>query len=482
MNIRLALATAPVSLEERYGAFAGAANTEPSFGLACLAASARDAGAEVAIVEAAAGNLPLGETRRRLLAFNPAVVGLTATTSGIEAAAMLAESIKEERPDVLVLIGGCHGTALPDDTLEHYTGFDLAVIGEGEVTLVDILRAVDGGQAVPTGIVGTVERRDGTCHHNPPRDLIHELDALPLPAWDLLDGFPQAFRPSPARIRRWPCASVVLTRGCPNRCTFCDRSVFGRMCRAYTPAYAVRMIKQLREEYGVREILIEDDTFIISRKRVVEFCELLLEQKIDITWSCLGRADRVKPDLLALMRKARCWHITYGIESGDADILKSVNKNLDIPQIRQALEWSRAAGLQTKGFFIVGFPGETEATIAATRDLAISLPLDDISVMLLQPFPGSEIYSTAAEMGTFNCDWRKMTTLEATFIPEGFTKESLEAAHTQLIRDFYFRPGIIMRQAIHLAARPRAAWATCQGFLAFLRVLRNTKRSKAATA
>jgi radical SAM superfamily enzyme YgiQ (UPF0313 family) len=475
MKTRLVLATAPVSLEERYGAFAGAANTEPSFGLACLAASAREAGAAVAIVEAAAGNLPLGETLKRVLDFQPTVVGLTATTSGIEAAAALAARIKEVQPGTLVLIGGCHGTSLPDDTLESTSGFDLAVIGEGEVTLVDILQAVEGGQALPSGIVGTVERRDGALHHNPPRDLIHELDTLPLPAWDLLDGFPQAFRPSPARIRRWPCASAVLTRGCPNQCTFCDRSVFGRMCRAYTPAYAVRMIKQLREEFGVREILIEDDTFVISRKRVAEFCELLLEQKIDITWSCLGRADRVKPDLLKLMRRAGCWHITYGIESGDAGILKSVNKNLDIPQIRQALEWSRAAGLQTKGFFIVGFPGETAATIAATRDLALSLPLDDISVMLLQPFPGSEIYNTVAGMGTFNCDWRKMTTLEATFIPDGFTKETLEAAHAHLMRDFYFRPGIIFRQLIHLATRPRAAWATFQGFLAFLQVLKKGK-------
>ena len=480
MNARLVLATAPVSLEDRYGAFAGAANTEPSFGLACLAASAREAGAAVAIVEAAAGNLPLGETLRRVLEFKPTVVGLPATTSGIEAAAALATRIKEARPDVLVLIGGCHGTALPDETLTHYAGFDLAVIGEGEITLVDILQASDEAGGIPQGITGTVERRDGALHHNPPRDLVHELDSLPLPAWDLLDGFPAAFRPSPARIRRWPCASVVLTRGCPNRCTFCDRSVFGRMCRAYTPAYAVRMIKQLRDDFGVREILIEDDTFIISRKRVAEFCKLLLEQKIDITWSCLGRADRVTPELLALMRQAGCWHITYGIESGDAEILKSVNKNLDIPQIRQALEWSRAAGLQTKGFFIVGFPGETEATLASTREVALDLPLDDISVMLLAPFPGSEIYRTASEMGTFDCDWRKMTTIEATFIPTGFTKESLEAARTQLMRDFYFRPSIMLRQALHLIGRPRAAWATFQGFLAFLQVLREGKKSKGA--
>lgn len=477
MTTRLVLATAPVSLGERYGAFAGAANTEPSFGLACLAASARRAGAEVAIVEAAAANLPVDETRRRILAFTPRVVGLTATTSGIEAAATLADGLKQERPALLVLIGGCHGTALPDDTLTHCTGFDLAVTGEGEQTLTEIVQAVDAGQAIPSGIAGTVERRNGALHHNPPRNLIQDLDTLPLPAWDLLKGFPRAFRPSPARIRHWPCASVVLTRGCPNRCTFCDRSVFGHKCRAYTPAYAIRMIRQLHDDYGVREILIEDDTFIIARKRVTEFCERLLDAKLDITWSCLGRADRVTPALLRLMHKAGCWHITYGIESGDPDILRSVNKNLDIPQIRQALQWSRQAGLQTKGFFIVGFPGETEATLAATRDLALALPLDDISVMLLQPFPGSEIYATAADAGTFHHDWRKMTTLEATFIPAGFTRDALEQARTQLIRDFYFRPSIILRQVRHIATRPRAAWATWQGFLTFLKVLRNSNRA-----
>lgn len=471
MSVSLVLSTAPVSLSERYGVFAGAANTEPSFGLACLGAVALEAGANVAIVEAAAGNLALPEARERILSHTPDLLGLSATTSGIEAAAELASQVKQARPACTVLIGGCHATALPGETLAAYPGFDMVVMREGERTLAEVIRETWRGAVPVTGVPGTAERCDGAVRINEPRELIDNLDCLPLPAWQLLDGFPRAFRPSPARLRRWPCASVVLTRGCPNRCTFCDRSVFGRQCRAYSPGYAVKMIRDLRDRFGVREILIEDDTFIISRARVTEFCDRLLAENLDITWSCLGRADRVTPELLAHMRKAGCWHIAYGIESGDPGILAQVNKNLDIEQIYNALQWSRTAGLRTKGFFMVGFPGETQDSIDATRRLAVSLPLDDISVMLLAPFPGCELYATAHQAGTFDCDWRKMTTIEPVFVPEGFTRRDLEDARARLLREFYLRPRIIARQVRHLLGRPRAALATFRGFLAFLNVI-----------
>ncbi len=469
MNVRLALVTAPATLEERYGAFAGAANTEPSFGLACLGAVALQAGAEVHIVEAAARGLSVEQTLHRLQELRADLVGISATTSGIEASAELARRLKAAAPRTVTAVGGCHATALPVETLRAYPGFDLAVCREGEATLVDLLErlAAEPG-AVPRGVAGTAERDGDTIRVNEPRPYLEDLDSLPLPAWSLLEGFPRAFRPSPARIRRWPCASVVLTRGCPNRCTFCDRSVFGRRCRAYSPAYAVRMIRDLRERFGVREILIEDDTFIISRERVSAFCDLLLAERVDVTWSCLGRADRVTPDLLRHMRRAGCWHISYGIESGDEAILERVNKNLDIPRIRQALAWSRAAGLRTKGFFMVGFPGENRASLAATRRLALDLPLDDISVMLLAPFPGSELFACAADYGTFDADWRRMTTIEPVFVPAGFRRAELEAARSRLLRDFYLRPRILARQALRLAGRPRAAWAAWQGFRALL--------------
>lgn len=454
-GIKLVLASAPVTLAERYGTFAGAASTEPSFGLVCLAAAAGQAGADVHIVEAASRDLDVPAAREAILRFTPDVVGISATTMGIAASARLAGELKSANPDVVVLVGGCHATALPEQTLREFPPFDLVVMREGERTLVEILERIGVDRSVPRGIAGTAGRVDGDIVINEQRPFIEDLDELPLPAWSLLRGFPGEYRPSPGRIRRWPCASVVLTRGCPNRCTFCDRSVFGNKCRAYSARYAVELLRDLRQNHGVKEVLIEDDTFVIRKERVREFCERLIAEKIHITWSCLGRANLVDRDLLKLMRRAGCWHISFGVESGDADILRAVKKNVDAEQIRRAILWSREAGLRTKGFFMLGFPGETLKSMEATRRFAVSLPLHDISLMQLTPFPGSEIYATAGDDGKFLCDWARMNTLNTVFVPNGLTPDDIEAARRLMLRSFYLRPGVLASQAWWVARNPR---------------------------
>lgn len=470
MTVRLALVSAPVNQRDRYGDFAEAGSSEPSFGLLCLAAVARQAGATVKVVEASARGLDPDSTLQEVLAFSPDCIGFTATTSGIHAVGGLAARLKTLLPRVLTVIGGCHATALPEETLETFPGFDLAVLGEGEETLREILARLVSGDRLPANIAGTAIREGAAIRRLPARPLMVNLDALPLPAWDLLEGFPGLFRPSPSRIRRWPCASIVLTRGCPNQCVFCDRSVFGNHCRAYSPEYAVRLVRDLYDRHGVRELLIEDDTFVIVKARVREFCERIIDQKLRLSWSCLGRADRVDPDLLRLMRRAGCWQISYGIESGDPEILKSMHKRLDLDQIRQAVRWSREAGLRTKGFFIVGFPGETPASLECTRRFACSLPLDDISVMQMTPFPGSELYAMADQVGTFNRDWRQMNVINTVFVPRGLTQEDLESARSQLLKEFYLRPGVLARQIGHIACHPRLWMAAMAGFRVFRRV------------
>jgi anaerobic magnesium-protoporphyrin IX monomethyl ester cyclase len=478
MNPKLVLATAPLSLEARYGRFAGAASTEPSFGLLCLAAVARRAGFPVAVVEASSLGLAPAAAADVILAAAPDVVGLSATTLGVVSAARLAEAIKRQRPDAVTLIGGCHATALPEETLRAFPAFDLAVLREGEDTLVDLLQRLERSpRQIPRGVSGTAERDGQGVRVNPVRPPMADLDALPLPAWDLLDGFPRLFRPSPGRLRRWPCASVVLTRGCPNSCTFCDRSVFGRACRGYSPAYAVRLLKDLRDRHGVREVLIEDDTFIIRKDKVREFCELLIRERLDLSWSCLGRANLVEEDLLRLMRRAGCWHISYGIESGDPDILRQVRKNLDLDQIRRAIAASRAAGLRTKGFFMVGFPGETPATLEATRRLVRALPLDDISVMQLTPFPGSALYAEAAGAGAFDRDWTKMNALNTVFVPNGVSREQLDRARGNILRAFYSRPDVLWRQFVHTLSRPRLLLHMIRALLSLVRVAAAPARS-----
>jgi anaerobic magnesium-protoporphyrin IX monomethyl ester cyclase len=470
--LRVALISAPISLEERYGGFAGAGNTQSSYALVCLAAVAEREGMDVRIIDAAAENLSVEQTVTEIREYKPDIAGISSTTAGIVASGKLAEYVKALDKGIITIIGGCHVTSLPEETLAEFSCFDIAVIGEGELTFIEILRAIDETGSMPTTLPGTAHRLNGHVSLNVRRPLIHDLDMLPLPAWRLLRGFPDSFLPSPARINRFPCASVVLARGCPNRCKFCDRSVFGNKVRSYSPAYAINMFKDLANNFGVREILIEDDTFIISPQWVKEFCERFISEKIDITWSCLGRADRVTADILKLMREAGCWHISYGIESGDQGILDAMEKGEELSRMEAAVRWSREAGLKTKGFFMVGFPGETVASLRRTRELALKLHLDDISVMQLTPFPGTALYKIAAEYGVFEKDWRKMNTLSTVFVPYGFTGEDMEKARSAMLGAFYLRPSVLIRKCMDVISNPRLFTYMFKGFLVLLRVVK----------
>lgn len=451
----LVLASAPVSIEDRYGTFSSAANTQPSFGLASLAASALKAGAQTSIIEAASMNLTIPQALSKVMGLRPDILGISATTIGIQAAAELAAEVKAQSPGTLTIVGGCHVSAIPEETMNEFSAFDIGVAGEGEETLAEIICRIREKREKPSDIPGTYARTGDSIRKNPPREPVSDLDSLPMPAWNLIEGFPKAFRPSPSRILKWPCASVVMTRGCPNSCTFCDRSVFGRKCRSYSPGYAADMCEDLMHNYGVRELLIEDDTFVISRTNVARFCEELLRRNLRLSWSCLGRADRIDAELAALMRRAGCWNISFGIESGDEEILKAVHKNLNIAQIRGALEACRQAGIRTKGFFMVGFPGESGASVAKTVRLVRTLPLDDISVMHLTPFPGSELYASAGRAGCFERNWREMNALTPVFIPEGMTRASLETARNQILKAFYTRTDVLFGHALHALKNPR---------------------------
>ncbi|CAN2040208.1 anaerobic magnesium-protoporphyrin IX monomethyl ester cyclase [Candidatus Magnetomoraceae bacterium gMMP-15] len=476
MKIQLVLATSPITISERYGDFSSAASTEPSFGIACLASVAQKSGAKVSIIESSAQNLTMEQTFKKIININPHIVGISATTAGIVAAGKLAQKIKKFRKEIICVIGGCHVTALPEDTLKEFPNFDLAVLGEGERTLEELVFFFQKQNTIPENLDGTAVRIEDDIKVNKPRLLIKNLDSLPLPAWSLIPGFPHAYRPSPARIKRWPCASIVLTRGCPNKCVFCDRSVFGSFCRGYSTEYSIKMIKDLRYRFGVKELLIEDDTFIINRNKVKAFCEKIINEEIDITWSCLGRADRVNADLLKLMKKAGCWHISYGIESGDPVILKRMKKKINIQQIKDALYQSKKAGLRTKGFFIIGFPFENEHSLKLTRNLSKALPLDDISIMQLTPFPGSELYHIAKSCGTFEQDWKKMNTLNTVFIPYGFSKSDIEKARSRMLREFYLRPEKCFDLFVHIIKNPRLILPILKILPDFIRIILKEKK------
>jgi len=466
--MKTVLINPPHTLKERYGKLAGAGSNLPCLGLLLLAAVLRKNGFPVKIIDAAAEGIGYAECVERTLAFDAAFVGMTAVTPSICKAGKLAALIKAGKDTIKIAAGGAHMTTVPEETMRRFPEFDLGVIGEGEATLVELAQALRDKNRLEE-IPGLILREKDRMKATAPRESIKDLDSLPFPAWDLLPNFPWGYRPAAFKCRRLPATYLVTSRGCPHQCIFCDTSVFSRQYRPFGAAYIIEMIKTLRRDYGIREISFEDDTFIIFKKRLLALCEALIRERIDITWSCNGRVNAANPEILALMKRAGCWQISYGIESGEQSILDFAKKRTKLHQIREAVRLTHEAGIYSKGFFILGFPKETEASIQKTIRFAKELPLDDITVTQMIPFPGSEMYEIGQKFGHIEKDWERMNLLDVVFIPHGLSKAKLEEYQRQFLSGFYLRPRIFLSYFKRLISAPTNIRGLFLGFLALLK-------------
>jgi anaerobic magnesium-protoporphyrin IX monomethyl ester cyclase len=466
----------PLRRSEVYGPFEKAENILPPLGIASCAAVVRGSGKRVAIIDAVAEHLSLDASVQRACEMRPRFVGITAATVAIENASLLASGIKQKVPGVTIILGGPHVTAVPEKTLRLFSGFDIAVIGEGERTLEELLNAIEGAKDL-TGVTGIAFRRDGTVIRNPPRAFIENLDSLPIPAYDLLPDLPRFYRPSAHNFKRLPSISMITSRGCPGRCIFCDLKTFGHKCRRNSIPYTMNMLDYLIGEFGIRDFRLPDDTFVIDRKHVMDFCDELARKKIRITWSCQARVNCVDSDLLNAMRRAGCWQIDYGIESGSQAILNTLKKGITREMAMNALRLTREAGIQAKGYFIIGSPGETLATIQETIRFAKEAPLDSFQVSFFTPFPGSPVYKEIANHGVLEEDWGKMSIWNPVFVPHGMTKDALVQASREALRSFYLRPGVIARYLFRIRSFRGLADIIRSGLIVLRYILRGGNRS-----
>lgn len=434
----------PLTGEEQYGELRAAGSSAPPLGLVALAAVSRAEGYPTTILDASAEALDVDSTAARIREAAPDVVGITITTIQYDGAASLARRIKEELPQTIVMAGGPHPTAVPEESLRRCPQMDLLILGEGEQTLLEILAACEKDRCF-SHIPGVAFLNNGDVVRTPQRPFMADLDVLPLPAWDLLKGFPEHYPPQLQSVRRYPSTSIITSRGCSGQCTFCDTRVFGRRTRAFSAAYVMEMIRNLYHNYGIRNIQFEDENFLVHRKRLLELCTMLKEEALDLTWSCLGRADMVREDICRSLKEAGCWSVQFGIESSDPAILDLMKKNLKPEQVRRAIAVAHDAGLMTKGFFITGYFGETRETLGATRKFIIQSSLDDIGLTYFTPFPGCAAWEETNQWGSMDTDWHKLNFYVPVFIPRGLTKEDLVSHHKKTYRMFYLRPRVIVR-------------------------------------
>lgn len=465
---KVVLITPPVTLKERYGKLSGAANTLPSLGILYLAAVLRREGCAVSVIEASSLGLSLRELLDEIIAIDPEFVGISATTLSIFNASKLADEIKKNNGKMKIIVGGPHLTAIPEETMGLFKSFDIGVIGEGEETMRELINSLEQGGEI-SDVSGIVFRQGDSIVRTDPRVFLDDLDKLPFPAWDLLADFPNKYHPPPFRFKKLPAVYIVTTRGCPYKCIFCDRSVFGNKCRGHSAEYILGLIEYLYKKFGIREILIEDDTFVTFKSRLIEVCEGIINRGIKISWSCLGRADAVTPEILSLMKKAGCWSISYGIETGDPEVMKFIGKNITLDKIEQAVRLTKKAGILSKGFFIMGHPIDTHETIKKTIGFALSIPLDDISVSMMTPFPGSKLHNIASQYGEFEDNWRKMNELDIVFVPKGLTKDDLQRYSKEMLRKFYLRPRIMFNYMKRIIENPGSLPFYFRGLTAFLK-------------
>jgi len=427
--------------------------TLPSLGLLSLAAVLRERGYAVKIIESASLDLTFSQTLKNILREKPHYVGLNCTTASVDNAAKIARAIKEVNAQVLTFVGGPHITAIPEETFHRYAVFDYGVVGEGEMAFLDLLQAVeeDGGFQ---GVESAIFREGERVFVNPRRKFIENLDRLPFPAYDLLSSFPQQYRPPFLNYQRGPAASIISSRGCPQACTFCDRSVFGNRYRYFSEDYLFDLISYLRHQYRIEHLIFADDQFAASRPRLIRFCEKLAKAGLPIRWNCDARVDSVDSALLKIMKKAGCWMISYGIESGSPEILAGIRKGIRLDQVEQAVHMTKEAGIRAKGLFMIGYPQETEYTLRETLSLILRCPFDELNLSFLTPYPGTEIYAQAKRSAGFTEDWSRMNALNCIFKPEALSVEALEKAYARMIRKFYMRPRITFSYLGLLARSP----------------------------
>jgi len=437
------LVNPPIEREQQYGAKFRTGMQTPHLGLALLAAILRTKGRSVAVMDFPCEGIPFREAVSRVVALSPKYLGLTAVTMTVTAAAAFARAVKEALPGVKIIIGGPHITALPEETIRRLgTFFDAAVMGEADETLPELLSALEG--AMPISSVRGLALPDGNgkISLTPPRPPVEDMDSLPFPAWDLLPVIGPQYN-YPGTVKHFPSALLLTSRGCPHGCKFCANP-FGRKPRTHSAAYIVRMMEHLQSAYGIREIMLRDDNSSCLPERMEELCRHMLERRLRMSWNCLLRVDAVTPERLALMKRAGCWQVWLGIESGSDRVLNLCSKGISTAKSREAVRMVKAAGLSPAGLFMVGLPGETKADIDLTIRMALELPLEGFVMSHFRPLPGSEFYATAERYGRFNDDWEKSSGWRPIFVPDGLSVEELVSSLNSAYRRFFLRPRIML--------------------------------------
>ncbi|MCJ7683376.1 MAG: B12-binding domain-containing radical SAM protein, partial [Desulfobacteraceae bacterium] len=339
------------------------ANRMAPLGLLSIAAYLEREGHEVFVHDclgpkAAAGNVANAKT---ILGYKPDLVGFSATTSGFLDGYDLATRVKAVHPQIKIVFGGVHISAMGSVLLDQFEHIDYLCMGEGEKTLAELASGEE-----PALISGLAWRDLEESVANPGRSHIPDLDDLPFPSYEKLNRFPEGYNLPLFSYILSPGATMVTSRGCPYQCSFCDRSVFKRDYRYNSAEYVYEHMRYLQKHFGVRHINIYDDLFTAHRSRITELCDLLVSKPLGMQFNCVVRAGHCDDELLEMLKNAGFLQLSLGIETGDSELMKTHKPGVNLDEVRDTVRRIQEKGLRAKGLFMMGLPGDTRESIKKT--------------------------------------------------------------------------------------------------------------------
>jgi radical SAM superfamily enzyme YgiQ (UPF0313 family) len=453
------------------------ANIMPPLGLLSIAAYLEKNGITADIIDCYAYPDSESKIHRYLKEKNPGYIGLTCTTSTFHDAVRIAKIAKGILPGIRSVFGGAHISALREKLLEDYPEIDFSIIGEGEECVKALITAGTDSKAL-SEIPGLVYRDNSDISFTGIRKKGIDLDSLPFPAYEKLDGYPNAYKLPIFNYPRTPNTCCNSSRGCPYTCSYCDRSVFGCSFRYNSAVYLYEHMKYLKERFKIRHVNFYDDQFTFNRNRVEEFCYMMMDNHLNMTFNCAVRAEHVDFELMKLMKSAGCWMMSLGIETGDPELLTQHRQNADLDMLADTIQNIKKAGIRTKGLLMMGLPGESEESIKRSMNYVFSLPIDDFNLAKFTPFPGSPLYENINEMGTFEEDWDKMDCMNFQFVPNGMEKKRLEELFIEFYKAHYKRPKVLIGYLSMLWKSPDSWLRFASNITSFLKFAKSNRRMR----
>jgi len=412
----------------------------PPLGLLYLAAYLKKYSKHnVKIIDSQVEKIDYGSLASRISAFKPDIVGVTTMTLTLIDVIKTIGIVNKIDENIRIVLGGPHVHLFPKETIK-LDNVDYLVLGEGEKTFKELIDHLDDTSQLRR-LPGLVFKDNDKIINTGIPAPIENLDEMPFPARHMVP-----LKKYTSLLAKGKIATTIFTsRGCPFKCSFCDRPHLGKVFRARS---AKNVVDELEEctKMGIYEFLFYDDTFSVDKQRVIDICREIINRKLDIGWDIRTRVDTINEEMIKHLKMAGCQGIHYGVEAGTQRILKILNKGITINQVKHIFDLTRKHGIPILAYFMIGNPTETIDDIYRTFSVMKMLEPDYVHITILTPFPGTKIYFDGMRNGIIKKDyWKEFSeNPNADFVPphwdERFTREELNKLLIRGYKRFYLRP------------------------------------------